>query len=194
MKMLGLVIAVSTLLSSGMAAAQAWQFDQSHTRVGFTVDHMGFSTVVGDFRQFDGAVQYDPKQPAALKVNFEIDTKSIDSGWEARDEHLRKAEFFNVEKFPKMTFTSTAVKVVSDTRSQVTGNLTLLGVTKPVTLEVTLNKTAINPITKLQTAGITATTTIKRSDWGMTTYVPAVGDEIPVRIDAELTPAVTAQQ
>jgi len=193
MKKIGLVVAIASLLSSGVVSAQAWEFDKSHTRVGFTVDHLGFSTVVGDFRQFDGRVQYDPKQPAGLKVNFEIDTKSIDSGWAARDEHLRKADFFNVEKFPKMTFTSTAVKVLGDNKSQVTGNLTLLGVTKPVTLEVTLNKLDINPITKTQTAGITATTTIKRSDWGMTTYVPAVGDDIPVRIDAELTPVQGAK-
>ena len=193
MKKIGLVVAIASLLSSGVVSAQAWEFDKSHTRVGFTVDHLGFSTVVGDFRQFDGRVQYDPKQPAGLKVNFEIDTKSIDSGWAARDEHLRKADFFNVEKFPKMTFTSTAVKVLGDNKSQVTGNLTLLGVTKPVTLEVTLNKLDINPITKTQTAGITATTTIKRSDWGMTTYAPAVGDDIPVRIDAELTPVQGAK-
>lgn len=189
MKNIGLVVAITSVLWSGVVSAQAWQFDKSHTRVGFSVDHLGFSTVVGDFRQFDGAVQYDPKQPAALKVNFEIDTHSIDSGWVARDEHLRKADFFNVEKFPKMSFTSTAVKVLGDNKSQVTGNLTLLGVTKPVTLDVTLNKLDVNPISKKQTAGITATTTIKRSDWGMTTYVPAVGDDIPVRIDAELTPA-----
>lgn len=194
MKKISLIVAISSVLYSGVVSAQAWQFDKSHTRVGFTVDHLGFSTVVGDFRQFDGQVQYDPKQPNALKVDFEIATKSIDSGWSARDEHLRKADFFNVEKFPKMTFTSTAVKVVDDNKSQVTGNLTLLGITKPVTLEVTVNKMALNPISKLQTAGITATTTIKRSDWGMTTYVPAIGEDIPVRIDAELTPVVTAQQ
>ncbi len=193
MKKIGLVIAIASMLSSGLACAQAWKFDQSHTRVGFTVDHLGFSTVVGDFRQFDGSVQYDPKQPEALKVSFEIDTKSIDSGWAARDEHLRKGDFFNVEKFPKMTFTSTAVKVLSDTRSQVTGNLTLLGVTKPVTLEVNVNKIALNPITKMQTAGITATTTIKRSDWGMIAYAPAVGEDIPVRIDAELSPVMLAK-
>lgn len=193
MKKIGLVVAIASLLSSGVVSAQAWEFDKSHTRVGFTVDHLGFSSVIGDFRQFDGQVQYDPKQPAGLKVNFEIDTKSIDSGWAARDEHLRKADFFNVEKFPKMTFTSTAVKVLGDSKSQVTGNLTLLGVTKPVTLDVTLNKLDVNPITKKQTAGITATTSIKRSDWGMTTYVPAVGDVIPVRIDAELTPVEAAK-
>ncbi len=194
MKKISLIIAMSGVLCSGIVSAQAWQFDPSHTRVGFTVDHLGFSTVVGDFRQFDGRVQYDPEQPKALTVHFEIDTQSIDSGWAARDEHLRKADFFNVEKFPKMTFTSTAVKILDDHRSQVTGNLTLLGVTKPVMLDVTLNKVAINPITKLQTAGITATTTIKRSDWGMTTYVPAIGEDIPVRIDAELTPVVKAPQ
>lgn len=188
MKKLSLIVAISAALCSGLASAQAWQFDKSHTRVGFTVDHLGFSSVVGDFRQFDGSVQYDPKQPANLKINFEIDTKSIDSGWAARDEHLRKADFFNVEKFPKMTFVSTAVKVSGENQRQVTGNLTLLGVTKPVTLQVTINKVALNPINKKQTAGITATTTIKRSDWGMIAYVPAVGDDIPVRIDAELTP------
>lgn len=193
MKQLGLAIAMSSVVWSGAASAQAWEFDKSHTRVGFTVDHLGFSSVIGDFRQFDGQVQYDPKQPASLKVNFDIDTKSIDSGWAARDEHLRKADFFNVDKFPKMTFTSTAVKVLGENKSQVTGNLTLLGVSKPVTLDVTLNKLAINPITNKQTAGITATTSLKRSDWGMTTYVPAVGDEIAVRIDAELTPVEAAK-
>lgn len=181
--------ASSVLLVAGSASAANWTFDQSHTRIGFSVDHLGYSTTHGQFEDFKGTVQYDPKKPADTKVSFSIDTDSIDTGWDARDEHLEKPEFFNVEKFPTMTFESTQVKMQGKNKAKVTGNLTLLGVTKPVTLDVVLKKHAPSPITKKDTIGFQATTSIKRSDFGMTAYVPAVGDRIPVLIDAELNPA-----
>lgn len=182
-------LAGGLLLVAGSASAANWTFDQSHTRVGFSVDHLGYSLTHGHFEDFKGTVQYDPKKPTATKVSFTIETDSIDTGWDARDDHLEKPEFFNVEKFPTMTFESTQVKMQGKNKAKVTGNLTLLGVTKPVTLDVVLKKHAPSPITKKDTIGFQATTTIKRSDFGMTAYVPAVGDLIPVVIDAELNPA-----
>lgn len=186
-------MAVLIGMASGLAQAAPWQFDDSHTRVGFTVDHMGFSTVHGQFGSFKGMVDYDEKKPKSMTVDFTIDTKSINTGWEARDEHLQKPEFFNVEKFPTMQFKSTGVMMMGKDKAHVSGNLTLLGVTKPVVLHVTLNKHAVSPITKKDTIGFVATTTVKRSDFGMMAYVPAVGDEIPVRIDAEMSPAESTE-
>lgn len=188
MNKISLSVLMASVLLVGTAHAAPWAFDGSHTRVGFTVDHLGYSTVTGAFNTFDGQVEYDAKQARATQVNFKIDTSSINTGWAARDEHLKKPEFFNVDAYPSMTFVSTGVKMRGANKAKVTGTLTLLGVSKPITLDVVLRKHAVSPITQKDTIGFEATTTIKRSDFGMKAYVPAVGDLIPVRIDGELNP------
>ncbi len=164
-----------------------WHIDNSHTFIGFTVNHMGFSTVHGQFKKFSSNVDFDGKNLAKLKLEVNIDTGSLDTNWKARDEHLAKAEFFNVEQYPTMTFTTDSVKVNDKTHAQILGQLTLLGQTKPVTLKLTLTKRGISPMTKHEVIGFNATTTIKRSEFGMTAYVPAVSDDISVVIDGEIT-------
>lgn len=182
--------AIGLLFTLPLAAQAApWALDASHTRIGFAIDHMGYSTTYGQFKTHKGTVDYDPAKPEQTKINFTIDVKSLDSDWAARDEHLLNADFFNAAKYPTMTFVSSKYTPKGNNKATVDGQLTLLGVTKPVTLEVTLNKHAISPLTKLDTIGFKATTIIKRSQWGMTTYVPAVADEVFISIDAELNPA-----
>ncbi len=111
---------------------------------------------------------------------------------QARDDHLRSPDFFNAAEFPEMTFASTGIERTSDKTGKITGDLTLLGVTKPVTLDVTFNQRAPHPLPQyngVEVAGFSATTTIKRSDFGMSTFVPAIGDEIEIILEVEGTQA-----
>ena len=143
----------------------------------------------GFFREFAGELNFDPEAPETSKVAFTIQADSLDTLFAKRDEHLKSADFLDVAKFPTITFQSTGVDVIDDDAARVTGDLTIKGVTKPVVLDVELNKLAPSPMTQAPTAGFTATTVIKRSDFGVSTYVPAVGDELTVRIDTESSPA-----
>lgn len=185
----------STALLAGslLAAAPAfaepvnYTVDKSHAAVTFTVTHFGFSTVHGRFDDFDGSLVLDQDKPANSQVSFTVKAASIDTQWAKRDEHLRTADFFDANKYPDITFKSTKVvpEAGDKNTAKVTGDLTLHGVTKPVTFEVKLNKLAQSPISQKETAGITAEATIKRSEFGMTTYVPMISDEIPIRVDFE---------
>lgn len=171
------------------ATAAPWALDASHTRIGFTIDHMGYSTTYGQFKTHKGVVDYDPAQPAKTKINFNIDTASLDTDWPARDEHLLGSDFFNAKQYPSMRFVSSKYTPLGGNKAKVDGQLTLLGKTRPVTLDLTLNKHEVSPLTKLDTIGFKATTVIKRSQWGMNTFLPAVADEVYISIDAELNPA-----
>lgn len=168
-----------------VAAPQTFTFDVPHTQVYFRVNHLGFSNTHGTFKEFAGQVVLDQDAPEASKVSFKIDAASLDTDYAKRDEHLRSKDFFDVAKHPDITFTSTKVEKTGDKTAKVTGDLTLLGVTKPVVLDVTLNQMAVSPINNKLTAGFTALTTIKRTEFGMMTYAPALGDDISIVIDAE---------
>jgi len=179
------VALLSALVLPGAALADTYEMDTSHTHAGFKISHLGFSETYGNFRDVTGTLKLNADKPEDAKLNVTIKTASIDSGFDARDEHLRKDDFLNVEKFPTMTFTSTKVERTSDTTADVMGDLTLLGVTKPLTLKVTLNKIGENPMNKKATAGFSATGSLKRSDFGLTTYLPAIGDEVTLLISSE---------
>ena len=124
--------------------------------------------------------------PANSRIEVTIETASVDTFFAKRDEHLRSADFFNVAEHPTMTFKSTKVERTGENTARMVGDLTLLGVTKPVALDVTLNAFKENPINNKMTAGFTATGSIKRSEFGMKAYVPAVGDTVALRIDMEM--------
>ena len=177
-------LALTTIASAALPSQ--WQLDNSHTRVGFSVNHMGFSTTMGHFNDVKGVVNYDVKQPSKTNMNFNIATDSIDTNWDARDEHLKKAEFFNVAKYPTMTFKSTSVKFINPQQAKVTGDFTMLGQTKPLTLDVTLNKIANSPLTKEPVIGFRATGNIDRAAYGMTAYADGITTNVPIQIDGEL--------
>ena len=130
----------------GFAQADHYKGDNSHTEVIFKVNHLGFSTTYGRFTNVESELVYDARNPANSKVKATIYTDSIDVGHEPKTGHMKQADFFNVIKFPEMTFKSTVVKAVADKKLKVTGDLTLLGVTKPVTMDVTINKIGTHPI------------------------------------------------
>ena len=179
----------SALVVTSMASAvlpTQWQLDNSHTRVGFSVEHLGFSTTMGHFDKVDGTVTYDIKAPNKTAMNFVIDTNSINTAWAARDEHLRTDDFFNVAKYPTMTFKSTKVDFYNPQQAKVTGDFTLLGKTLPLTLNVTLKKIGKSPMTKEPVIGFRATGTIDRAAYGMTTFSPGISTQVPIQIDGEL--------
>ncbi len=177
-------LAVTTLASAAMPTQ--WQLDNAHTRVGFSVEHLGFSTTMGRFNKVDGTLNYNMKAPNKTQMNFVIDTNSIDTAWEARDEHLRKADFFDVAKYPTMTFKSTKVDFINPIQAKVTGDFTLLGKTMPLTLNVTLKKIANNPMDKAPTIGFRATGNIDRAAYGMTSFAQGITTNVPIQIDGEL--------
>ncbi|GAF59904.1 protein YceI precursor [Psychrobacter sp. JCM 18902] len=171
---------------AGAALPSQWQLDDSHTRVGFSVNHLGFSTTMGHFNDVKGVVNYDVKAPSKTNMSFTIATDSIDTNWDARDEHLKKAEFFNVTKYPTMTFKSTSVKFINPQQAKVTGDFTMLGQTKPLTLDVTLNKIANSPLTKEPVIGFRATGNIDRAAYDMTAFADGITTNVPIQIDGEL--------
>lgn len=179
---------VATALFGAWAqAAENYTFDPSHTAVVWHANHFGFSNPSGKFTGVEGTLVLDEQNPAASKVDIRIDIASLSTGLGKFDEHLKSPDFLDVAQFPFATFKSTDVTLVSDTQAKVAGNFTLHGVTKPVILDVTLNKLGTNPINNKKTAGFSATTTLQRADYGIDMYVPAVSNDIKIAIEAEAT-------
>ena len=179
-----LAAALAALPLSALAAPTTFSFDPPHTSVLFAIDHLGLSTIHGRFDKFNGKATFDPAAKSG-SVDFVIDTASVDtndhdkgSRPRSRDEHLRSADFFNAAEFPTMAFKSTQVAYAGDTPSRVEGNLTLLGVTRPVTL--TIERFKCNPATATakERCGGDAAAKIKRSEFGMKRGIPAIADEV----------------
>lgn len=164
-----------------------YKIDPTHTHVLFMVDHLGFSKMIGFFTDMSGTIGYDAANPEAGKLDVVIKTGSLQTQFTPRDNDLKGADWFNVAEFPQMKFVGTKYVKKDDKSGQVIGNLTLLGVTKPVTLDVTLNKAGVRPTDKKETVGFSAHGTITRSDFGMKTYVPYIGDKVDLLIETEAT-------
>ncbi len=167
------------------AAPVSYKIDPAHTAVAFIVNHVGFSNVIGRFNTVGGDVTFDKDAVEKSVVNVTIDTTSVDTNHAKRDEHLRSPDFFNAKEFPKMTFKSTTIEKTGDKTGKLHGDLTMLGVTKPVVLDVTFNKDGVSPASKLETAGFSARGTVKRTDFGMKYGAPAIGDDIQLLIEVE---------
>jgi polyisoprenoid-binding protein YceI len=161
----------------------AYTIEPTHTQVLFAYDHMGFSNNMGIIAQPSGTLTLDKANPAASKVSVEIPVANLKTGIAALDEHLMKPEFFDSAKFPKASFVSTGVKV-DGTGAEITGNLTIKGITKPVTLDAEFYGAGVQPMNKKENIGFVATGTIKRSEFGMGMAVPMVGDAVELKIVA----------
>jgi polyisoprenoid-binding protein YceI len=191
------LIAALAALAATPAAAETYRVDPLHSSFYFSANHIGYTDVYGLFREWGGEITFDPKEPEKTKVKIEVKTESIDTnerrtqaagGVRGRDEHLKSADFFNVKEFPTMTFESTKVEKTGEKTAKLHGNVTLLGVTKPVVFDVTFNKLAPHPVPAykgVMTAGFSITGTIKRTDWGMKFGVPGVSDEVKIMIGME---------
>lgn len=167
------------------ASSTRYHFDKAHTQILFFVNHLGFSNSQGEFHDYDGHFTFDMDHPEKSEIDVTIKTASIDMDHEKWDAHMKNVDFFDVEKFPEMHFKSTAIDVTGDNTANIIGDLTLLGVTKPVTMAVTHNKSDIHPFSGKFVSGFSATAQIKRSDFGMAYGLPGVGDMVDVRIEVE---------
>ena len=172
------------LLSSGANAAD-YVLEPVHTQILFFCDHLGFSKSQGEFLKFNGQFRFDPEDPSASSANVTIESASIDMDNRKWNDHMRNADFFDVENFPTIEFRSTKVEAQSNTHALVHGDLTLLGQTHSVMLKVKHNKTGVHPFSKKTIAGFSATTTITRSQFGMNYGLPVLGDEVEIRLEIE---------
>lgn len=191
-----LAVLATLAMSSSAFAAEPYAFDPAHTSISYSIDHMGLSEMHGVFRKFDGDLQLDTQDVSKSSVAVTIDVASIDTGVVKLDEHLRTPDFFDVGKFPQMSFKSTKVEPTGANTFKLTGDLTLHGVTKSVTLSASMRTVASHPFMKVPAAGFVATGEIKRSEFGITTYPGALGEVVKIRIDTEAAqkaPAPAAQ-
>ena len=185
-----LVIPVmALLLAAGAAGADVYTIDGSHTTVGFSIRHMVINNVKGVFKQFEGTFEFDGADPATMKLGGKIQAASVDTAIAARDEHLRNEDFFNVAKYPEITFQSTRVEKKGDLYMMY-GNFTMLGVTKEIVLPLAVTGPITDPWGKVR-LGLETSLTINRKDYGMNWSKAldngglVVGDEVKIEINAE---------
>ena len=172
--------------------AGVYEMDPTHASLIWKVDHLGLAKYTARFTKFSSKIQFDNQDPMNSKVIADIDPRSIKTDYPNPEEKdfdkvlSEDTAWFNTKKFPSITFKSTKLEKTSENTGKLTGNLTFLGVTKPVTLDVTLNKALGNhPFANKPALGFSATGNIKRSDFGMTKYIPTVGDNVDIIIEAE---------
>jgi len=177
------------ILSSPLFAA-IYQIDTSHTTVGFKIRHL-FSNVMGRFDQFEGMIDYEPGKPETWKVDATIQAASINTNVAARDKHLKSPDFFDVEKFPALTFKSTGVTDATPSGAKLNGLLTIHGVEKPVTLDLQIHGAGKDPWGNTR-AGFTATTQVNRKDFGLIWNETVETGQLLVGEDVEITLEVEA--
>ena len=171
--------------SSAVCAAETDVIDANHTQVEFTYSHLGFSHITGRFDKVEGDFLFDAKDPTKSSIQVNIPISSINTGVADLDEDFRSDGFFDAEKCPTATFQSSTVISTGKDKLSVSGDLTIHGVTKPVTLDVSVNKIGVHPLGGRAAAGFDATATIKRTDFGIAKYAPNVSDEVQLHISME---------
>jgi polyisoprenoid-binding protein YceI len=184
------LITAVALAATAVAQAGTWQIDPKHTAAQFSVKHLGVSTVRGAFSKVTGSVTHDPADPSKDSLEATIDASSVDTRVEMRDNDLKSPHFFDVQKYPTITFKSKSVKSAGSGKLQMTGDLTMHGVTKEVVLDVDGPSAPIkDPMGPGQRIGASASTKIIRQDFGIAGAPGIVSDEVTITIDAELTQA-----
>tara|TARA_X000001036_G_scaffold279615_1_gene259722 strand:- start:159 stop:755 length:597 start_codon:yes stop_codon:yes gene_type:complete len=180
-----LAISAITAPFTAQAAVENYIIEKPHTQILFFANHLGFSHSLGKFTDHEGTLKFDTENPAQSSVEITIPTSSLTLNDEKWDAHLKNADFFNVEEHPNMTFKSTAIEVTGEKTAKITGDLTLLGVTKPVTLDTTFNHAGKHAFSGKYVAGFSATANIKRSEFGMKYGLPLIGDDVEIRLEVE---------
>lgn len=166
--------------------AGLYRFDPGHTKITWSISHLGFSTYAGQFSGVSGAVTLDPAKVGSTALDVTVDTTSLGTLNPALDTHLKSPDFLDVAAFPKAEFHATGVKLSGERTALITGDLTLHGVTRPVTIEATFNQAGVNPLDRTYSLGFDGKAVIKRSEFGINAYLPALGDEVTLTIEAEL--------
>lgn len=180
--------ATAAAATTALAAPEKYMLDASHSQVLFSYNHLGYSTTWNMFSGFEGEIMFDQEDPAASSVSVSIPVMSLFTGWEARFGHFMSPDFFGAAEGDMVTFTSTGIEVTGEGTANITGDLTVNGVTKSVVLDAKLNGAGDFPFGPKQGtpwAGFDATTSILRSDYNLGAFAPAVGDEVNVQISIE---------
>jgi polyisoprenoid-binding protein YceI len=178
--------AAAFALASGDAfAADPYTIDPNHTQIEYTYTHMGFSHITGHLNKVEGDFLFDAKDPTKSSIQVHVPIETIGVGVPALDTELVKESFFDAAKYPLATFQSTKVTSTGKDKLAVAGDLTIHGVTKPVTFDVTINKIGLYPFKNVPAVGVDAVTTIKRSDFGVSKYVPNSSDEVTIHVTME---------
>jgi polyisoprenoid-binding protein YceI len=178
-------LAQSSLVTSPSAVQPgAYKVEPGHTRMLFAVSHMGFTTWYGDFTGASGTLQLDVAKPANSRLEIKVPTASVTTTNSVLDGELKSADWFDAARYPTITFTSRQVTVTGPGRADVLGDLTLHGVTRPVTLKARFNGAGVNPLDKAYTVGFEVSGHIKRSDFGVSKYVPLIGDDVDLILSA----------
>lgn len=171
-------------MTTTYAATETYTIDPNHSYVMWHISHFGFSSPSGKWLA-EGTLVLDETSPKNSKVNVTIPVANMITGIPKLDDHLKDKDFFDTDKYPTATFVSDKVNVTGKNTAKISGILTVRGISKPVTLDVKLNKMGDSPIVHKKTVGFTASTTVKRSDFGMTSYLPGLGDEVKINIETE---------
>ncbi len=179
-----LVALLAASLPMAAHANDSYTVDPPHTFAHFTINHLGFSTMHGRFDKSSGKITLDQAAKSG-SVDIAIESASVSTGFAKRDEHLKSPDFFNAAEFPSITYKSSKITFKGDKPASVEGNLTLLGVTKPVKLTITEFNCGTNPMAKKYECGAGAVAQIKRSDFGMKAFLPNVGDDIKLEFEIE---------
>lgn len=162
-------------------AADVWRVDPAKTRIGFTITSAAWPTTRGSFQRFDGRISLDFDRPARSSVRFVVQSASVEVGSSGLNDYVRSAVFFNAPKYPTMTFTSTGVEKVDDRTARVSGDLTLLGVTRPISLTVNVDRARRGGAA----VGLTARGQVRRSEFGMNSGVPVISDTVDLVVTTE---------
>ncbi len=195
--MLKALVALMLMLgwAGGLVAQQlpTYKFDKDHTAVSFSWWHVGLSRQSARIMAIDGRIAFDPADSESSKIDVVMKADSIWTGIPAFDEHLKSSDYFNVAKFPLIQFQSREIRKMSDKTGRVVGDLTIMGISRPVTLDVIWNFSGEHPLAKINpnyrdvfVSGFSATGVLRRSDWGLSLAVPLVSDEIKISIETEL--------
>lgn len=187
MKKITLIVSAFALLTAFTTLSDVWKNDPPHSQLGFTVTHLGISDVSGTFNDFDATVASKKADFSDAVFELTAKTASIDTRVAARNNHLKSADFFDAEKYPAITFKSTSIKKKKKNTYKLTGDLTMHGITKQVTMDLMYRGQVENAMNKKQTAGFQVSGTIKRSDFGIGPKFPAamISDEVRIKADGE---------
>lgn len=177
------------LLVTGAVSAQNWSLDKGHAKVGFGITHLMLSDVEGSFNSFDAKLTSSKEDFSDAVIEFSADVNSINTANESRDNHLKNEDFFDAAKFATLTFKSKSLKKVEGKKYKLTGDFTMHGVTKPITLDVIVNGPIVHPMNKKTVAGFKVSGTIKRSDFNFGSKYPSavLSEEVAISANAEFT-------
>jgi polyisoprenoid-binding protein YceI len=184
MKRLALALALASITASAFAAPETFNIDPAHTAPRFEYSHFGFSNQIHRFDKTSGKIVYD-REAKTASVDVTIDAKSVNTGYALLNEHIQGADYFDTEHYPTITFKSTSVQFEGDKPVSMEGNLTIKGITKPVTLKITSFQEMMHPIFKKDAIGANAVGTVKRTEFNMGKYAPYVSDTVTLLIGVE---------